>query len=179
MKVFWERGYSATSLPDLLNSMGIARSSFYASFGTKRSVFIECLDLFAQRTLDDLNERVQGMRACELPRAFFESTILEVSHRRCSHGCMMVNTVLELADVDPELNTLAAGKLDIIENMFIDVFRAGQIDGSVSTAHTPEELAGLVMIMNLGLRVQCRQNKSRAELQNAIDSSLFILGLTP
>ena len=46
MKLFWARGYLATSLPDLLEAMGIARSSFYATFGTKRELFIECLMLF-------------------------------------------------------------------------------------------------------------------------------------
>ena len=36
MKLFWARGYMATSLPDLLETVGIARSRFYATFGTKR-----------------------------------------------------------------------------------------------------------------------------------------------
>ena len=55
MKLFWSRGYVATSLAELLDTMSIARSSFYASFGDKRSLFIECLDLFALRTLEFLN----------------------------------------------------------------------------------------------------------------------------
>ena len=46
LKLFWARGYTATSLADLLEAMGIARSSFYASFGDKRSLFIECLEVF-------------------------------------------------------------------------------------------------------------------------------------
>ena len=50
MKVFWSKGYSATSLQDLLDSTGIARSSFYAAFGDKRSLFIEALRLFSRRT---------------------------------------------------------------------------------------------------------------------------------
>ena len=48
MILFWARGYTATSLPDLLDTMGIARSSFYASFRSKRELFIECLELFGR-----------------------------------------------------------------------------------------------------------------------------------
>ena len=39
MKLFWAQGYASTSLPELLEVMGIARSSFYASFGDKRQLF--------------------------------------------------------------------------------------------------------------------------------------------
>ena len=39
---------------ELLAAMGIGRSRFYAAFIDKRSLFIECLDLFSTRTLEML-----------------------------------------------------------------------------------------------------------------------------
>ncbi len=35
MHLLWTRGYESTSLDDLLASMGISKSSFYDTFGTK------------------------------------------------------------------------------------------------------------------------------------------------
>jgi TetR/AcrR family transcriptional repressor of nem operon len=177
MKLFWARGYTATSLPDLLQGMGIARSSFYASFGTKRKLFTECLELFGDRTLAIVNEDAKGLPPTALPRAFFEATVLDVSQRRAELGCMMVNTVLELAEVDPELNQLAAQKLSAIENAFALAFQLAQRNGELDTTRSPDELASLVMTINFGLRVQSRQNQSQQELKPIIENSLSMLGL--
>lgn len=177
MKLFWARGYTATSLPDLLAAMGIARSSFYASFGTKRKLFTECLELFGDRTLAIVNKDANRLPPAALPRAFFEATVLGVSQRRANHGCMLVNTVLELAEVDPELNQLAAYKLNAIENAFSLAFEQAQQTGELETTRSPEELASLVMTINFGLRVQSRQNQPRQTLKPIIDNSLSMLGL--
>lgn len=177
MKVFWARGYTTTSLPDLLAAMDIARSSFYASFYTKRALFIECLELFGDRTLAIVDDDASKMPAAALPRAFFEATLLEVSQRKAKQGCMMVNSVLELADVDRELNQLATQKLDAIENAFARAFEQAQQEGELDTSRSPQELASLVMIINLGLRVQSRQNQSRQQLKPIIENSLSMLGL--
>jgi len=177
MKQFWARGYLATSLSDLLEAMGLARSSFYASFGTKRKLFMECLVLFGQRTLAIIDEDAKHLAPSALPRAFFEATLLNVSQRKAKQGCMMVNTVLELADVDPELNQLAAEKLGAIENAFARAFERAQEQGELATTLSPKELAKLVMTINLGLRVQSRQKQSRATLEAIIDNSLSMLGL--
>lgn len=178
MKLFWARGYTATSLPDLLEAMGIARSSFYASFDTKRDLFIECLELFGDRILSIVDKTDDTLPCAALPRAFFEATVLEVSKRRVVQGCMMVNTILELADVDPELNQLATQKLYAIENAFTVAFKLAQERGELESARSPEELASLVMTINLGLRVQSRQNLSQATLKSLIENSLSMLGLT-
>jgi TetR/AcrR family transcriptional repressor of nem operon len=177
MKLFWARGYSATSLPDLLTAMGIARSSFYASFKTKRALFIECLELFGDRTLEMVDSNVDKMPAAALPRAFFEATLLDVSTRKANQGCMMVNSVLELTDVDQELSRLATRKLDAIENAFALAFEQAQQAGQLDTARSAEDLAGMVMTINLGLRVQSRQKQSTQQLKSIIENSLSMLGL--
>ncbi len=177
MKLFWARGYTATSLPDLLAAMGIARSSFYASFGTKRELFREALELFGDRTLAIIEKDAKRLPATALPRAFFNTTVLEVSKRRAKFGCMLVNTVLELADVDPPLNQLAAQKLSSIENTFAEVFHLAQHSGEMDSTRSPRELACVVMTLNFGLRVQSRTNLPRQALERIIDNSLSMLGL--
>ena len=138
MKLFWARGYTATSLPDLLEAMGIASSSFYASFGTKLKLFTECLELFGDRTLAIVDKNAKRLPPAALPRAFFEATVLELSQRKAKQGCMMVNTVLELADVDPQLNQLATQKLNAIENAFASAFELARHRGELESAHSPE-----------------------------------------
>ena len=39
--LFWDKGYQASSLAELLATMNISRSSFYAEFTDKRSLFIQ------------------------------------------------------------------------------------------------------------------------------------------
>ena len=177
LKLFWMRGFQATSLPDLLDVMGIARSSFYASFRTKRDLFTECLELFGDRTLAMVNKDNKSLHPTALPRAFFKSTLLDVSKHRAKQGCLMVNTVLELADADPELNQLATQKLNAIEDSFAASFLLAQKNGEMDTTYSAKELAKFVMTINLGLRIQSRQNKSREELESIIKHSLVAVGL--
>ena len=72
MLLFWRKGYLASSLPELLEEMGISRGSFYAAFRDKRSLFVECLDLFAERThemLARVRRRADAHIAALVPNA--------------------------------------------------------------------------------------------------------------
>ena len=44
MNMFWQKGYEATSLADLLEAMGLSKSSLYAAFGGNRELFIAAFD---------------------------------------------------------------------------------------------------------------------------------------
>lgn len=178
MKLFWTRGYSATSLPDLLATMGIARSSFYASFGDKRSLFIECLELFGDRTLAGLEPPAPGRCPTALVIEFFESTTFAAPGHRVTNGCMMVNSILELSDLDPALGRLAAKKLDAIQRAFKEAFEEAISLGSFRSSLSPQALAQYVMNVNQGLRVQCRKQIPEKELRNIVDTSLGLIGLT-
>ena len=39
MKIFWQKGYTATSMNDLDEAMGIKSPSLYAAFGSKEDLY--------------------------------------------------------------------------------------------------------------------------------------------
>jgi TetR/AcrR family transcriptional repressor of nem operon len=177
MLLFWRQGYSAASLSQLLDEMAISRSSFYAAFKDKRSLYTEALALFSQRT----NLVLLSVKDDKDPRSaikhFFEHTLFSVPERRMRRGCMMVNTVLELADVDQGLSILASQKLDEIERAFEACFERALNSGVFSSQQTAKELAQLVMTINLGLRVSSRKDISKKDLQTILKTTIAVLGL--
>ena len=112
--LFWRKGYQATSLAHLLAAMGISRSSFYAAFTDKRSLYIECMDLFSARTLNLLQRARAETPPVDALQGFFERNVGEArgAHVVKGHwGCLLVNTVLEMSDVDDELAERASRHL--------------------------------------------------------------------
>ncbi len=175
IKLFWSQGYSATPLAQLLEGMGIGRSSFYASFGDKRSLFVEVLELFAARTQKIFAESRRPEDVLGTVRRFFERTLLQVPRSRSSRGCLMVNTILELAEVDAELCAQAASALGRMEADFEACFAEAQQAGRYPKDQPAAALASHVMLLNQGLRVASRKRVSRAKLQSEIDLSLSFL----
>lgn len=150
--LFWHKGYQASSLADLLEAMCIGRSSFYAAFADKRSLYIECLDLFAARTLVLLRRARAEMPPVDALQSFFERNFAGARSGREHWGCMLVNTVLEMAGVDEELVALASNHLGEIQL----IFKACLQDAGASPARA-EELAAMLMLFNEGIRVSSRR----------------------
>lgn len=177
LRLFWRKGYAATSLQDLLDEMGIGRSSFYAAFGDKRSLFVEVLTLFADRTRFFLEAAREEVGPLEAVPAFFGRTLLDVPRYRSRRGCMMVNTILELAEVDAELSAVAARELDRVETLFGEILKEAQGSGELSSACSAVDLAAHLMLLNQGLRVGSRKPISRTELKRQLDTALSLVGL--
>jgi len=177
LKLFWRQGYVSTSLAELLDVMGIGRSSFYAAFGDKGSLFVEVLELFSTRTRKLLVDAWEETQSLDAVGRFFYATLLEVPRYRAGRGCMMVNTILELAVVDAEIAAQAAQELARVEAVFEGCFAASQQAGAYPDGLSPRELAGHVMLLNQGLRVASRKNVARKILKNQIDTALSLMGL--
>ena len=158
LALFWRQGYQATTLADLLMAMGISRSSFYAGFTDKRSFFIECLDLWAARTLD-LIERARAEKPpMDALQEFFERSFVGARGAKADWGCMLVNTVLEMAGVDDELAARASHHLGEMQR----VFQACLRDAGATPARA-EELAAMLMLFVEGIRVSSRRRLPQAQ----------------
>ena len=153
--LFWRKGYQASSMADLVAAMGIGRGSFYAAFTDKRGLFIECLDLFAERTMDLLRHARGEMPPVDALQSFFERNFIGAPGTgpvKEDWGCMLVSTVLEMAGVDDELAARASRHLGVMQ----DFFQACLRDAGATPAHA-EELAAMLMLFNEGIRVSSRR----------------------
>ena len=177
MKLFWRRGFHASSLEDLLAATGLSRSSFYAAFTDKRTLYTECLNLFGERTRALLHHDYDSRKPLDAISGFFRHTLFGVPPERVTWGCMMVNTVLELADSEDALQQRAMRLLGAIEQDFEALFAQAVELGQIDTTFTPRELAAHVMTLNQGLRVQSRQKLSREHMHNTLTTSLALAGL--
>ena len=172
LALFWRKGYQATSLTDLLETMGIGRSSFYAAFTDKRIFFIECMDLWADRTLQLLQDARSKMPPVEALQSFFERNFVGVKGvgAKKNWGCMLVNTVLEMAGVDDELSKRSSHHLDKMERVFQDFLE----DAGASPAQA-QELAAMLMLFNEGIRVSSRRRLPEKQHLKTIDTTFRLI----
>ncbi len=174
MLLFWRTGYQAASLPDLLEAMGISRSSFYAAFVDKRSLFAECLDLFAQRTHTILDQARASHPPVAALRSFFERTFVRANQAQAGWGCMLVNTVVELAGVDDDLSQHASRHLSGVQAAFQRCLADAGYD-----PHRSTELGAFLMVFNEGMRVSSRRALPRRQQIDRIDVAFRLLERAP
>lgn len=168
--LFWRQGYQATTLADLLQAMGIGRSSFYAAFTDKRTFFIECLDLWAARTLDLLERARTEMPPVDALQDFFQRGFVGARGTKANWGCMLVNTVLEMAGVDDDLAARASRHLGDMQRIFQACLR----DAGATPARA-EELAAMLMLFNEGIRVSSRRRLPEAQHLRSIATTFRLI----
>jgi TetR/AcrR family transcriptional regulator, transcriptional repressor for nem operon len=108
LAAFWQHGFERTNMPELLDSMGVGRASFYNAFGSKRAVFLQVLDLYFETVRTHLEGLIE--RADDRPQAvaLLVDGILNVAKSSEANatgwrGCLIGNTALELGADDPEI----------------------------------------------------------------------------
>lgn len=107
MHALWRDGYEANSVKAMSEKLGITRSSFYNSFGSREALFKEALATYFEQTPD----RVLYGVLPDMPiLALITRTFREIVAVRASdperRGCLAVNCANELAGHHEELEAL-------------------------------------------------------------------------
>jgi TetR/AcrR family transcriptional repressor of nem operon len=162
MHVFWDKGYEATSLADLLTAMGIARQSLYDTFGDKRALYLEALRRYEAG-------RGGAIRACfaqapSVRRAFRElfDAMVDESAEQKRRGCLGVSTIVELSAHDPEIAALAAQTQRGLEKVFYDALERARASGEIPATKDARALARFFVGALQGLRVASTADPSAA-----------------
>jgi AcrR family transcriptional regulator len=108
VRLFWIKGYEATSIADLTEVMGIGTKSLYAAFKSKDALNAEALALYS-RTFETLvlGRFRQATTAREAVQAFLldSACAMTGSDSKLPHGCM-VNLGFVGGDGHGELSAL-------------------------------------------------------------------------
>lgn len=168
MQAFWQHGYEATSMQDLVTATGINRASIYATYGDKRTLFLGALKKYdveiRRHSLAQLGATIPPAEAIA---AVFDRFIDQIHVPQGNWGCFIVNTALELAAHDSEIAELVNAAQDEIEAFFLAMIRKGQQSGVFAPDRDAGLLAHQTLASMLGMLVMIR-SRSRPEALVAI-----------
>lgn len=172
LDVFWERGYEATSVQELVAAMGIHRGSLYATFGEKRALFLAALERYErvaiERVLREL-ERPGPVR--ESVRRVFEDAVREAAASGGRRGCLAVNTAVELAPHDPAIAARVGAMLGRVERAFEAALLRARSSGEISGGD-PRALARFLTATLQGVRILARAGADGATLKDVVEVAL-------
>lgn len=167
MQVFWSKGYEATSLAELIGAMGISKSSFYDTFGSKHELYVATLDRYQERfARRGLRARIKagggGRRGIV---AVFERLVAEMSAGGERRGCFINNAAVELAGHDPQCCARVEDGFACMTAAFQDALIEARRRGEIGPGHDVEALASYLTASLNGLLVLAKGAADRAHLE--------------
>ena len=152
MQVFWHKGYEATSMEDLLTAINLNRGSLYATFGDKRELFLKAMDELLrgwrdrQSDLHSKSTRPGTSSDSPIHRRHVEFGLSDPLRR----GCLITNTVMELAQHEKDIARKVAGRLQMAEEAFFKLLTRAKQEGELANDKDPRALSPVLVTMMQG-----------------------------
>lgn len=176
MGVFWTRGYRSASLGDLTRAMGISRSSFYDTYGCKRSLFLDAIDHYRRVVVRDFVARLDAESS---GRRAVEDALEGVVHAETTgdprRGCLLGNCASEVSRDDKEASARVVAGMRRVEEGFLRALQRAQAAGELAADKDARGLARFLGQTVYGLHVMGQAGRSRAVLRDTARVALSVL----
>ncbi|MBY5377325.1 TetR/AcrR family transcriptional regulator [Rhizobium leguminosarum] len=173
-RLFWIKGYEATSIADLTEAMGIGTKSLYAAFSSKDALYAEALK-FYYTTYEGLvwTRFRKAATAREAALAFLQDSATAITGGDCDlpHGCMATLATVgseghsELGEL---MRVTRAGGFDLLKARF----DRAKSDGDLNSTADTTKLARFVQTVQSGMAIRARDGADRAELHAIAEMTL-------
>lgn len=170
MRLFWSRGYEATSISDLTQAMRITPPSLYSAFGDKKRLFLEAVQRYEHAAGCFAHKALTEEPTAELAiRCLLRDAVTSFANPNNPKGCLIVlgatNCAVEATDIFEAL----AGRRRNAENAVRARIAAGQKAGELSDNVDVEALTGMVTATLYGLALKARDGVPRVRLHRIVD----------
>jgi TetR/AcrR family transcriptional repressor of nem operon len=180
VELFWERGYEATSMADLVARMGVARASIYATFGDKHTLYLRALERYGELVDPGLLAGLsQPGPVLPAVRALVRRYADEAAGDGGRRGCLVVNAAVELAARDEATARRVQASWDFLETALTSALIRAQARGELAADRDPRALAGFLLVLLQGLRVTGTVATGARRLRDAAAQALGVLDQAP
>jgi TetR/AcrR family transcriptional regulator, transcriptional repressor for nem operon len=176
--LFWAKGYSNTSLRELLKTMGIGEGSFYNLMKGKKRCYFECLKYY--------NETVYGRRweaFSQEPtvqkgiRKFFKTILDDLDDPKIPNICLMAGSLSPEILSYSDLGQYVLDEMRRMEKSLEERLRGAVVKGEIPSSFNCQITAQLVVTFLQGFFRVVRLLKSRPEMERQVEAFLSSLGL--
>lgn len=167
--LFWEKGYEATSLTELVKAMGISRQSMYNTFGNKHALFLQCLEFYIHEHYKKMKADFTAPIHAEEKLNNMLSMMAEFFTCPNSKGCFTSFAIQEMAQKDGDVKRMLEEKYarnsEIFERFFTEAIANNEIKSNLSG----KELADLYDSILLGVSSLCKLPNRGDQIRNVFN----------
>ncbi|PHD25543.1 TetR/AcrR family transcriptional regulator [Bacillus wiedmannii] len=172
MHLFWEKGYDATYISDLIETMGISRSTLYDSFGDKDALFKLVLEHYKNYGSQKRNLLFSGINTKASFTSFFYQHIEKCYSDEIPKGCIITNSSLLIGQIDPAIEEILINDFNELENVFKQVIEEGKRSGEISQEADTELVAYSLLSLNHSLNVMSKYKKEKNLAYRLVDKTI-------
>ncbi|PZR28809.1 MAG: TetR/AcrR family transcriptional regulator [Citrobacter freundii] len=176
IQLFSRRGYAATSMQEVVDALGISRSSLYDTFGDKHQLYLQALKAYKQESTRQLAIQMSEAKSMKAAiRDLLEATVKGLLQDRQQKGCLLTNAGVELAAQDKAVRALVCQGEQDMEELLLQALKRGQASGEISSAQSAQSLARFLSNTIKGFQVAVKSNTDPSFFADIIEVSLRAL----
>ena len=176
IQVFWHKGYNGTSMQDLVDGLGISRSSLYDTYTDKHTLFVKALESYQNSGSGKIQEIINNSGSAKATIIqLLEFVTNELLCDKQQKGCFMVNAEVEVAPHDTEINNLVCKNDQQMEDAFFLVIKKGQDNGEIKKNQDARALSRFIFNTVKGIRVTAKSTSDRAVFDDIIKLTVSAL----
>ena len=166
MTLFWQHGYEATSLSDLVEATGAKAPTLYAEFTNKEGLFRAVLDRYISR----FAAKHEAQLFCEEKTVeqalldYFTAVATCFTSKDTPAGCFMINTSATLAASSKEIAKTVKSRHAMQEETLTAFLTQRQSRGELPAHCHPQELAQYLNCILQGMSISAREGADFAKL---------------
>ena len=177
MTLFCEKGYTATSIRDLVAHLGVSSSSLYSTFGDKDAIFLLALKQHSRMELEMLRQVLNqpGENPKALLMKMFQKLIDSLLANELPGGSLTLKASVELENRKPEVTAVIAEHTEQAATLFSEFLERAAQAGHIYLRQPARQVADYILFNFFNLNFLAKVNLDRTCLQNYVQLVLSIL----
>ena len=173
VELFASKGYSETSMEDIVKATGVSRYGIYGTFGNKRELFEQALDRYADSMGKQAFLRLlEPDASIEHIRKIFQERVEDMCCQEENKGCLFIHTAMELAPKDDDLRDVLQKFMRRMGKLFAVGLDSAKERGEVRGDLDVKAAGELLTSTMFGLAVLGRSGFQRETLDDIVENTL-------